>query len=141
MNNPYRALAFAGLQNQAFSFSYAGENGVIRSKVKGIARLMALVDEGFSLSGGFVCDRVVGKAAALLMVSLGAKDVYAALLSRPAFECFEKHGVNILYGTLTPAIINRTKDGICPMEKAVLGIEDPKEAYAVLKRTLEDMRK
>ena len=45
---------------------------------------------------------------------------------------FKKHRAICLYGTLVPNIINRDKTGICPMEEAVLGVDDIKKAYEIL---------
>ena len=140
MNN-YKEIAINALGNAGVSFSYAGENGCVRSDIKGIKRLMALVDEGFSLAEGFTADKVVGKAAAFVMVYLGAKNVYAETLSEHAKKVFDKYGVNAEYKNLVPVIINRKGDGICPMEETVLDIESPEKAIEALKIKLESLAK
>ena len=38
-------------------------------------------------------------------------------------------------------IINRDKTGMCPMEKAVLEVDEPNTAYVVLKKKIAEMRK
>lgn len=139
MNNSYRDRALAVLRNTDASFVYVTEEAVLTSEYKGIRRLLALVNEQTTLAEGFVADRIVGKAAALLMVLQGAKNVYAETIDQPALAVFRTHGVNVLFRKLVPIIINRAGDGICPMENAVLAVDDPKEAFTVLSETVKKL--
>lgn len=140
MDNCFRYIAVNRLNNTKNTFSYCGENGDVVSDVKGIKRLMTLADDGFSLEKGFTADKVVGKAAAYLMVYLGAKKVYAETLSKQAYTVFEKYGVDFSYKYLVPFIINRAGNDICPMEKTVIGAQNPEEAYMLLKNKLESIQ-
>ena len=90
MNNSYRDKALSVLQNSDASFVYVSGKETLTSESKGIRRLLLLVEEKKDLSEGFVADRIVGKAAALLMVLQGARQVYADTLSEPAYAVFEK---------------------------------------------------
>lgn len=139
MNNSYRDKALAVLRNTDASFVYVTEEAVLTSEYKGIRRLLALVNEQTTLAEGFVADRIVGKAAALLMVLQGAKNVYAETIDQPALAVFRTHGVNVLFRKLVPIIINRAGDGICPMENAVLAVDDPREAFTVLSETVKKL--
>lgn len=96
---------------------------------RGVKTLLSLQSE---LAGAFVADKVIGKAAAMLIVRGGAAEVYAQVISKPALEVFKNCGVLCLYGELVPNIINRNKTGICPMEQAVLGENDIAKAYDIL---------
>ena len=113
---------------------------VYRSEKKGIAPMMDFLEEGIDLCGFSAADRVVGRAAALLFVLAGVKEVYSEVLSEGALQVFHAHGIPVRYGTLTPYIINRQGNGPCPMEHAVRAIDDPHVAHGVLKRTLADLR-
>ena len=73
------------------------------------------------------------------MVLLGAKNVYARTLSKPAYEVFVKYGVNFTFTYLVEAIINRTGYDICPMEKTVLGTDEPEKAYELLSEKMKLM--
>lgn len=139
MNNSYRDRALAVLRNTDASFVYVTEEAVLTSEYKGIRRLLTLVNEQTVLAEGFVADRIVGKAAALLMVLQGAKNVYAETIDKPALAVFRTHGVNVLFRKLVPIIINRAGDGICPMENAVLAVDDPREAFTVLSETVKKL--
>jgi hypothetical protein len=50
------------------------------------------------------------------------------------------YGIVAEYETLADYIVNRSGDGICPMEEAVIDIDDPTEALAAVKRRLEELR-
>lgn len=97
---------------------------------RGIKTLLSL--QSGELAGAFVADKVVGKAAAMMLVRGGAAEVYAAIISQPALEVFKKHNTVCIFGELVPNVINRSGTGICPMEDAVLAIEDVSEAYQIL---------
>lgn len=139
MNNSCRDKALAVLRNTDASFVYVTEEAVLTSEYKGIRRLLALVNEQTTLAEGFVTDRIVGKAAALLMVLQGAKNVYAETIDQPALAVFRTHGVNVMFRKAIPIIINRSGDGICPMENAVLAVDDPREAFTVLSETVKKL--
>ena len=140
MNNCFVYKTLARLENPACSFAYVGENGEITSDKKGIRRLLELADTGADLSRGFVADRVIGKAAALLMVLLGAKRAYGETVSRAALDAFEMHGVAVSYRYLVPYIINRAGDGMCPMERTVWETDSPEEAYELLHEKMKQMK-
>lgn len=84
-----------------------------------------------------IADRVIGKAALLLAAYLGAKEIYTPLASQHAINASLNLNLNLIYDENVAFIINRTRDGMCPMEKAVLNMNDPKEAFMALKKKLE----
>lgn len=111
------------------------------SEKRGIAPLMELYDSGEDYSGCVAADRLVGKAAAFIYVMLGAKEIYARVLSKAAVVVLNEHGIKYSYDIMADFIHNRQGDGICPMEKTVAEINDPSAAIAALKNTLAALRK
>ena len=109
---------------------------------RGIKALMGILHSDASLlDGASVADKVVGKAAALLMIKGGVKEVYAELISSRAEEVLRAHGVSLSYGDKCERIVNRAGDGFCPMESAVWDTEDPDEAYILLEKAVKNMAK
>lgn len=106
---------------------------VFVSDDRGVAPLMKLIKEDKTqLVNSTVADKVVGKAAALLMVYAGVKEVYTPTISKPAIEVFNKYNVKIIYDNLVERIVNRKGDGLCPMETLCLETDNPEEAYTLI---------
>lgn len=72
-----------------------------------------------------VWDKVIGKAAALLILRLGGSRVHGVLMSELAAETLEKAGIAHSFDTLVPRID-------CQTEKILEDIVDPDEAYEIL---------
>ncbi len=107
---------------------------------RGIAPALFLAECGEELRGSAVADNVVGKATALLYASIGVTELYAGILSRRALPILERYGIAFEYGELTEYIVNRTKDGSCPMEAAVKDVDTPEEALAAVKKKLAELK-
>lgn len=110
---------------------------LLTSELSGVRPLLTWLDtQPEALKGAAVADRVIGKAAAWLMVKGGASQVYGRLVSQPAAQCLTDHGIPLIYDSLVPRIQNRDKTGLCPMETATLSAATADEAYAILKEKL-----
>lgn len=128
------------LKNQQYTCVLVKNDMVYTSKERGIKPLLCCYKEQKMKQGCSAADRVVGKAAAFFYVLLGAKELYADVISKPALEVLEKAGIAVSYTTLVDAIRNRTNTGFCPMETAVWDIEDPADAMKAVEKTLEALQ-
>jgi len=72
-----------------------------------------------------LCDNIVGKAAALLIVRLQIRRVKAGVLSKLGEEVLKKHEVSYSCAELVEKVLCRT-------EQELAKIEDPQEAYRIL---------
>lgn len=133
MSNIGRAKSF--LKDGA-TFALVGGDKVITCNRRGIAPLLEFAESGKILSGFSVADKIVGKAAAMLYVLMGAEEVYAEVMSRAADGVFARFGVAHSCETLVDFIVNRRGDGVCPMENAVKDITQPAQVVPVLRATL-----
>jgi hypothetical protein len=86
-------------------------------------------------------DQIVGKAAVLLNIHLGAEEVHAILISSSAKKLLQEKGIKYVFKEETEAI--KEKDGVifCPFERLVQGITDPEEAYTLIKAKLKEISK
>jgi len=118
------------LKDGAITFSSAG---------KGVAPLLEAVETlGLGqLAGSVVVDRVVGKAAALIIGYFKAACVYTEVLSRRGASFLDACGISCCAEEIVEEIMNRDGTDMCPLEKAVLNTEDPSEGYDVLKKTMK----
>ena len=106
---------------------------------RGVRPLLELLDRGKNLCGFVAADKVVGKAAAFLYVLMGVSAVYAQVVSAPAKEVLSRYGIELVYAHQVPAIENRTKTGLCPIESSVWDIDDPQIALVAIRHTLETL--
>lgn len=93
---------------------------------RGVADLYFLLEnEPEFLLGAFVADKVIGKGAAALMILGGVKRVYTDVISTPALDLFKTYEVEVSFSEVTDRIVNRTKDGLCPVETLCLDLDSP----------------
>lgn len=114
---------------------------VYTSNDRGVSPMLKLIEDGTDLKGFSAADRVIGRAAAMLFVLAGIKELHTQVISRPAAELLKYHGITFSYDEITEMIINRSGDGGCPMELAVLDITDPKEGHKAIITRLSQLRK
>ena len=98
----------------------------------GIEPLLIQIEKK-GLKNAIVIDKLVGKAAALLMVYGGVKQVHTNIIAKDAITVFEKYNVEYSAKEIVEYIQNRKKDGLCPMEEKVKNIDKPKKAYKIFK--------
>jgi hypothetical protein len=76
-----------------------------------------------------VHDKIVGKAAALLLVRLGIRKVHAGLLSLLGEAVLRRHGVELSHRERVARISCRT-------ETLLAEVEDPEEAYRLIRERI-----
>lgn len=107
---------------------------------RGVAPILKLIDTSPLLfCGASVADKVIGKAAAMLLVKYGVKEIHAVLVSDKALSYLKNTAVTITYETAVDHIINRDKTDMCPMEKCVLYVNDEDEAEALIRETRNNL--
>lgn len=105
-----------------------------RSDDRMLHGLVACVDAlGTTSHGATMADTVVGKAAALLARAAGVEEIYTPLLSQRALDYLQQQGVRLEYEKLVPGILNRNRDGLCPLEQIITGVDDAGEALEIIR--------
>ena len=108
---------------------------IYASRYHGIGGILQAIEElDNRIKGASVADRVIGKAAALLLAYSKVKDAYALVISRSGLETLRSHGIQVDYESLVPKILDRSGRGICPFEKLTLEIDSPRLGFEVLRR-------
>lgn len=129
------------LEQEGYTCVLRRANCSYASKERGITPLLQWLDTGMDFKNAAAADKVVGKAAAYLYVLLQVSDIYAWVISKPALEVLQRYGIQIQYETLVPAIRNRAGNGFCPMETAVLAVDNPQEALQILRTKRAELLK
>lgn len=101
---------------------------------RGVQDLLMLTEnEPERLNGAIVADKMVGKAAAALMISGGVKEVYTNLIATPAREMLQQAGVQVVAQEEVPQILNRDRSGQCPIDSRLNDAESADECVAILR--------
>lgn len=135
MNDSERAIA--ALDGHTIAL-VKGER-ILTSDSRGISPMLEFIECGEQLDGFSVADLIVGKAAALLFAYAGIAAVHARVMSRSAVAVLERFGIRYTCDALVAAIINRKGDGVCPMEQATAGVDDPKAAVVAIKNKISEL--
>lgn len=129
------------LHNGQHSLVVERNNVVSTFDTKGIATLLQIVNGGSdALRGAVVVDKVVGKAAAALMVLGGVVELHAVLISDGALRLLDGTDIKVSYDRRTDHIVNRDGTDWCPMEKACRDCLTAGECLERIKECMERMR-
>ena len=134
------ALAKQLLTTEEHTCVLCRDDRIYTSTRRGVAPLLGWLDSDLDLCGFSAADRVIGKATAYLYCLLGVKEVFARVISRPATQVLENHGIPAHWDTLVEGIQNRQKTGPCPMEYATRNCATPEEALTAVRETLKQLQ-
>lgn len=68
------------------------------------------------LRGATVTDIIIGKGAACFLIAGGIRYLNVDVISRAGLDMLQKAGIPVCPKQIVPMIINRKKDGQCPIE-------------------------
>lgn len=130
------------LNEEELSLIANRQGEIYTSKLHGIGPIInPMKDDFYYFEDAIVVDKVIGKATAMLLILSKVKYIYAYVLSEKAKEILDQYQVDYDYEKLVPYIINRTHDGMCPMEKTVYDMNDLDEAFIALKHKQSELMK
>ncbi len=114
---------------------------VFETSSHGIGGLLRAIEElDKEMKGSSVADKVVGKAAALLCVHAGVFAVFAVTASEKGIQVLKDNKVLCQFENRVPRILNSGRSEICPFEKLVVNIANPREAYERLRSVAVERR-
>lgn len=124
------------------TFAAVSGNEIYTSEKRGVAPILEKIDSDPEFfSGASVADRVIGKAAAMLLEKYGAAEIYAQVTSEYAIAYLNDKNVGFTYDKRVDHIINRDGTDMCPMEKTVLHISDADEGEKLIRNKIKSMMK
>lgn len=111
---------------------------IYKSQEKGIKPMYFLaINEKGILKGTSIADKVIGKGAAMLCSYIGAKELYAQLISEGAIKVLEEENIVYTYDRICPYIKNREKSDMCPVEKIATNVDDMETLLGELGKLLK----
>jgi len=130
------------IRSEGTSLVIIGESGIVYTDDgRGIAPILNLFDkEKDKLKGVCVVDRVIGKAAAMILVLGGVSVVYGDVMSKVAEKYLVDREIRTSYCSLVDYITGRVEGTNCPIEGSVLDIDDPEEGLVAIRNKLTFLR-
>ena len=119
------------------SCAFCSGQKLYTSDQRGVVPLIHFLSEGVYFKDAYAADKVIGKAAALLLVLAGIKGAYAPVMSESGLYILSYYGILASCDRCVPSILNRAGTGPCPMEEAVAAIKDPARALKLLQHFIE----
>ena len=112
---------------------FNGEKRVFASSEKMLLPMLRYIKESSNSTGPVVIfDKIIGNAAALLMVIANCREAYSPLASKLALATLDSHSIKYHVTCIVPVIQKVGTNEICPMEKLSMG-KDPQGLYESLK--------
>lgn len=108
----------------------------------GVTDLYSLLgDDAAFLKGAMVADKVIGKAAAALVVLGGVRELYAEVISLSALMLVRDAGIEVDFSVVVPYIRNRNGDDWCPLEMICYKEKNAEDILPLIDHFLLDMKK
>lgn len=116
-------------------------HGIVTTYSKpGVRDLEYLLDhDPEMLHGATIADKVIGKAAAAMVVVGGVKELYAEVMSKKAIPFLEEAGIAYTYGTLVDNI--KEEGDRCQLEKITAPTTTPEETVTLLRAHFEEKKR
>lgn len=134
-------VALGELEGGNYSLVVVKDGRMIAGKTgRGIAPLLQLINEASDmLKDAVLADKVVGRAAALLVANKFLKMVYSPVMSQGALQVLDSYRVPYAYGTLVSVILRRDGSGQCPLEVRVQGQTDPDIGREIISQFVNEL--
>ncbi len=106
---------------------------IFETNAHGIMGLLNAIEFlGAKMRQSSIADKIVGRAAALLCAYSKVYAVYAVTIDENGRQILRNNEIVCQFEKIVPYILNLKQDSICPFEKLLIDISDPKEAFEKL---------
>ena len=121
------------LNEQQISLLVYNQDSLSDYHQHGVRDLLMLVqNEPERLQGAIVADKMVGKAAAALMVLGGVKEVHTNTICTPAKEMLLNAGIELFFTDEVPYIVNKKKTGQCPLDSRLSEVTNAEDCLPII---------
>lgn len=134
--HPELEKAMTAVKNEGCTCALTLGNVIFKSKDKSVQPLFDWMNSGNNYMGYMLADKVVGKAAAFIMIAMGIREIYAQVISEPAKALLEKEHVVVNADLVVPEILDKDKTEKDPLERAVESYENAAEALMPIELAL-----
>lgn len=128
-------------KDQASLILIKNDEIIHKTSGRGIAPLLNLYhNQPELLKDAVVVDKIIGKAAAMILTLGGASKAYGIVMSVEGRSFLQNHKIDAQHNLCVDVISNRDGNGICPIEKSVLGTDIPQEGLELIEAKLLKLR-
>lgn len=114
---------------------------VYQQKGRGVSPLLSLYKAQRPLmKDAVLVDKIIGRAAAAIAICGKVHHVHAEVMSEDAAEFLRKYNITSSSTLMVKRILNRKRNGLCPLEQSVQGITDPRKAIPALEKKIRFLR-
>lgn len=108
---------------------------LFRSNMNGLSPLLQAISQlGSELDRSDIYDKVIGRAAAFLIVTTGIRRVFTPVISQPALEILRRQRRIVRYQKRVDRILDREQKNLCPMERLSLDADSPEQFVRLVTR-------
>ncbi len=120
-------------QDKNWSFVLIKKDKIVyRSKKQGLLPLIfCLKRNRQTMKGALVFDKIIGRAAALLLIYARVKKIMTPVITMQALKILRKNKTKVNYGKIIVKVLNKKGRDLCPMEKLSQG-KSAKEFYKMM---------
>ncbi len=105
--------------------------------VKPIIELHESVRGREFLRDSIVVDKIIGKAAAMILDLGKVSKIHGVIMSKAAQRYLDSTDIEYSCDEQVEVIQNRAGDGVCPIESSVLDISSPEQGYIEIKKVID----
>ena len=109
------------------------------SQLPGIQPLLDALDNNV-LPGSAVADKIMGRAAAMVVALGQANAVHAPVMSQSAVDVLTDSGILHCADTLVPCILNEEGTDTCPLEIATEFTVVPEKGVGAVRKLVDDLQ-
>lgn len=121
------------LNEQHLSLLVYNDSTLTTHANRGVRDLLQLISEQPErLNGAIVADKIIGKAAAALMITGGVKEVHTNIICTDAKQLFQAHEIPVFATEEVLQILNRDRTAKCPIDSQLEGVESVEECVNIL---------
>ena len=114
---------------------------VSRFSRRGVADLLWILDNDADLlRGASVAVKIIGKAAASLMIMGGVSNVYTPKITVAALQMLQAAEIGVEYDSTIEFVENRTHTGRCPLDTLCADMSEPSEMAAAIRDFLNQQK-
>ncbi|MFA6197782.1 MAG: DUF1893 domain-containing protein [Patescibacteria group bacterium] len=107
---------------------------LFRSNMSGLSPLAEAINQhGRELDGALIFDKVIGRAAAFLIIHAGIRKVYTPLISGPAMDILRSSRCVVGYLEKVNRILDKQMTDLDPMERLALNATTPGQFIKLLR--------